>query len=163
MNSDKALLRKYEDDLNICGLGVVIMGAWGVIRVLIVLFLGTKENLGLDEIDRNDLFIAMIVVIAIIAATSFIVIKIHLYVGLNAMRAARGKEHKSGYFVVAVILTVLSIIGLLSYRDSFNHLENIDTTIASILVDLTTIYLFLGVIISTVKIKKIKKNGSQDN
>ena len=154
--SEKARLRKYEDDLNVSGTGVVVLGAWSIIRVFIEVFLGAKSSISFDDESPAFRVIAMIVVIAIMALISFIVMKIHLYIGLNAMRAAKGREHKKGYFVAAVIILILSVLSLITYGDSFQDLENIDTTIASIIVDLTTIYIFVVVIISTLKIKELK-------
>jgi predicted membrane protein len=82
--------------------------------------------------------------------------KVHLYIGLNAMRAAKGRKYKGGYFVAAIIVTVLSVLSLFTYIEGFQNIEKIDTTIASMLVDITTIYIFLVVIISSLRIKKIK-------
>ena len=49
MNTEKAELRKYEDDLNVSGMGVIIMGAWSIVRVLIGLFMNTKDFLNPDD------------------------------------------------------------------------------------------------------------------
>ncbi len=154
--SEKARLRKYEDDLNVSGTAVVVLGAWSIVKVFIQAFLGTRDSIELDKEDLITRVLAVLAVIAIMAIISFIIMKIHLYIGLNAMRAAKGKEHKKGYFVGAVIILILSILSLITYKEKFRDLENIDTTIASIIVDLTTIYIFAIVIISSLKIKELK-------
>ncbi len=156
MNTEKAELRRYEDDLNVSGTGVIIMGAWSIIRVLIELFLNTKEYLNIDDEDPGAMIAGMAVVIAIIAVLSLIIMKVHLYIGLNAMKAAKGMQHKKGYFVAAIIVAVLSVLSLWTYKEEFQDLEKIDTTLASMLVDITAIYIFVMVIVSSIKIKKIK-------
>ncbi len=157
MNTEKAELRRYEDDLNVSGTGVVILGAWSVIRVLFEMAMNAKDFFGLAEIDTfSDKVITVVVILVGIAIISFIIMKVHLYIGLNAMRAAKGQPHKEGYLVAAVIVTVLSVLSLFTYKDDTKIIDNIDTTVASILVDLTTIYIFIVVIISSFRIKKIK-------
>ncbi len=156
MNTEKAELRRYEDDLNVSGTGVIILGAWSIIRVLIELFMNTKEYLNFDGEDPDSAMMGMVLVIAIIVVVSFVIMKIHLYIGLNAMRAAKGREHKEGYFVAAIIIAVLSVLSLATYAEDLQDLDKIDTTLASILVDITTIYIFIVVIVSSIRIKKIK-------
>ena len=156
MNSDKALLRKYEDDLNVSGTGVIIMGAWSIVRVLIELFMNGKEFLNIDEEDPQFFMIGMIIVFALVAVIAVGVMSVHLYIGLNAIRAARGKEYKKGYYAAAIIVTVLSFLSLATYINDLQDLEKIDITLASMLVDITTTYFFLVVIISSVRIKGIK-------
>ena len=156
MNSDKALLRKYEDDLNVSGTGVIIMGAWSIVRVLIELFMNRKEFLNIDEEDPQFFMIGMIIVFALVAVIAVGVMSVHLYIGLNAIRAARGKEYKKGYYAAAIIVTVLSFLSLATYINDLQDLEKIDITLASMLVDITTTYFFLVVIISSVRIKGIK-------
>ncbi len=157
MNTEITRLRRYEDDLHVSGTGVVILGAWSIIRILIELVLNTKDFIDLDEIDSvGAKAVTTALVLGLIAILSFIIMKVHLYIGLNAIKAAQGKPYKKGYVLAAIIFTVLSVLSLIVYKDEFNDLTRIDTTIASILVDLTTIYLFIVVIVSSFKIKKIK-------
>lgn len=156
MNTEKAELRRYEDDLNVSGAGVVVLGVWSIVRVLIELFLNTKEYLDFGSDDPDSAMMGMIVVIAIIVIVSFVIMKIHLYIGLNAMRAAKGREHKGGYFVAAIIIAVLSVLSLSTYVEDLQKLDRLDTTLASMLVDITTIYIFIVVILSSIKIRKLK-------
>ena len=65
-----------------------------------------------------------------------------------------------------MILLLLTVVGIISYKDRFKDTDNIDSTIASMLVDLTTIYVCVIVFISTKKIKQIKQiisGGEEDH
>ena len=95
--------------------------------------------------------------VALIVLLSLLVFWIHLYIGLNAMRAAKGQTYKKGYFVWTVILLVLVILGFFSYVESFKDLSKIDTTIASFIVDLTTVYILGTIVVATRKIREIKQ------
>ncbi|MCR4589489.1 MAG: hypothetical protein K5668_01545 [Lachnospiraceae bacterium] len=164
MNSEKAELRRYEDDLNVSGTGVVILGAWSVIRALIEIATNAKEIFKTAEINTFfEKVVAVVIILGVIGIISFIIMKVYLYIGLNAMRAAKGKPHKKGYLAAAIIITVISVLSLSSYIDNIQVLKNIDTTIASFLVDITTIYILILVIVSSFRIKKIKKAAIPEN
>lgn len=155
MNTEKALLRKYEDDLNISGIGVIIMGAWSCAKVFIEVLLNSDDVFG-EQGGIKDLGpVGISIVLILVFILSIIIMKIHLYIGGNAMKASKGMQHKKGYFVAAIIYAVVNVLGLLPYYESLQNVDTIDTTIASILVDLTTIYILIIVIISTLKIKRI--------
>ncbi len=158
MGFDKAKLRRYEDDLNVSGAGVILMGAWAVVRVLIEAFLQTKPSEELADQAPEDRLPILLIVIGMIVVISVVVMTIYLYIGLNAMRAAKGMKHSKGYYYAAIILLINLVIGLSSYKEEIRDIENIDTTIAAILVDLTTIYILAVTVISTRKIRSIKKN-----
>jgi len=154
---EKIRLRKYEDDLNAGGMGVIVLCLWSVLKILVQIFLETKESVDLSDTEpwmRVVVYIVVMLFLALILSGIFLV---HLYIGLNAMRAAKSKEYKKGYFIAAVILLILAIISLYSYKSRLQDTEHLDTTIASIIVDLTSIYVFALVVCSTLKIRRIKK------
>ena len=165
MGDDKVKLRRYEDDLNVGGLGVVILGAWSVLKVLMYTIMEDKNTINLEEIAKEDRAIAVGIFIVIIALTLLMVLlifKIHLYIGMNASKAARGEPYKKGYYTAAIILLVLSVLSMFTYIEAIKDLDNIDTTIASFIVDLTTIYILWIVVSSTRKIRELKLLHKQE-
>lgn len=160
MNNDKTNLRRYEDDLHVSGLAVVILGAWSVLKLIMEVILESKSVFGLQNYTGDIRMVAMLVfgvIVGVIVLISLLIFAFHYYIGINASKAARGLPYKKGYYVCSIIMLILSITGLAFYYNDFQNLENIDTTIASFLVDLTTIYVFFVVIISTNRIRKLKK------
>ncbi len=160
MNNDKTNLRRYEDDLHVSGLAVVILGAWSVLKLIMEVILESKSVFGLQNYTGDIRMVAMLVfgvIVGVIVLISLLVFAFHYYIGINASKAARGLPYKKGYYVCSIIMLILSITGLAFYYNDFQNLEDIDTTIASFLVDLTTIYVFFVVIISTNRIRKLKK------
>ncbi len=160
--SDKAKLRRYEDDLNVSGTGIVIMGAWSIVKLIMDLFLESKEYFAFEADSKFEYAFGVTFVLIFVAIISLIVIKIHLYIGLNAIKASKGREHKKGYFAGSVIILIIMVLCLLFYIEKFQDIDNIDTTISALLVDLTTIYILAVVVISTVKIKKLRKKMLQE-
>ena len=115
MCDEKVKLRRYEDDLHVGGIGVVILGAWDVLKVVIHGIMNLKADISLEAVAGEDKVIGAVIVaviIAVILFLFFLVFKIHLYIGLNASKAARGEPYKKGYYKGAVILLVLSVISI---------------------------------------------------
>ena len=166
MDNSKARLRRYEDDLYVSGTGVIIMGAWGVVKVILGIFFGADSELFLEADSALEKTAVIILTVILIGIISALIMKFHVYIGLNAVRAAKGKNYKKGYIIGDVILLLLTVVGIISYKDRFNDTKNIDSTIASMLVDITTIYVCVIVIISTKRIEKIKQavsGGEEDH
>ena len=165
MDNDKVKLRRYQDDLNVGGLGVVILGAWSILKIIMHTIIEAKNNISLEEFAEEERWIAVVVVIVVIAGillVSFLIFKIHFYIGMNASRAAKGEPYKKGYYKGAIILLVLSVMGMFTYIDELKNLDTIDTTIASFIVDLTTVYVLWVVVSSTKKIRELNLLHTQE-
>ena len=154
MNNNNVVLRRCEDNLYVSGWGVVIMGIWSVLRPIIQFMLGSSVFSDLKSKTKDSSAAAIVITGIFVALIMIAVLGLHLYTGLNAIKAAKGKNHKKGYLVTAIIMLCISLLSLIAYKDSLSITESIATLIASILVDLTTIYIFITLIVSTVKIKK---------
>lgn len=165
MDNDKVKLRRYQDDLNVGGLGVVILGAWSILKIIMHTIIEAKNNISLEEFAEEERWIAVVVVIVVIAGillVSFLIFKIHFYIGMNASRAAKSEPYKKGYYKGAIILLVLSVMGMFTYIDELKNLDTIDTTIASFIVDLTTVYILWVVVSSTKKIRELNLLHTQE-
>lgn len=165
MDNDKVKLRRFQDDLNVGGLGVVILGAWDVLKIIMHTLIEAKNGINLEELTGEDKAMAIVVIIAIIIGVllvALVIFKIHFYIGMNASRAAKGEPYKKGYYIGAIILLVLSVMGMSAYIDELKNMESIETTIASFIVDLTTIYVLWIVVSSTRKIRKHNLLNTQE-
>lgn len=165
MGNDIVKLRRYQDDLNVGGLGIVILGAWDVLKVIMHSILTAKNDFNLDEFADEEKAFAVVIVVAIIAVIlllALLIFKIHLYIGLNASKAARGEPYKKGYYIGAIILLVLSVAGMFTYVEELKDLDNIDTTIASFIVDLTSIYILWVIVSSPRKIRELNISQTQE-
>ena len=159
MGNDKTKLRRYEDDLNVSGLGVVILGAWSILKFLFQAMLQVKDVIGQQDFPEEEQAIAVGVTVAIVIVIlliAFLILRIHMYIGLNASKAAKGEPYKKGYYTGAVILLVFSVLGMFAYIYELKDLNNLDITIASFIVDLTLIYILWIIVSSTRKIRELK-------
>ncbi|MCR5487789.1 MAG: hypothetical protein K6F35_09725 [Lachnospiraceae bacterium] len=163
MNTENAKLRRVEDDLNVSGMGAVILGAWGILRAVIEILTETAEFFDFGEVSPVEKKIYTALMLSFILGFLVLVSWVHMHVGLNAMREARGKPYKKRYLIPAVIYIIALIASLSLYGEDFQDEDKLDTTIASILVDLTTIYLFIIVVRSALKIRKIRRDMPKED
>lgn len=166
-NSENAIkLRRYKSELSTAGAGYIIFGVWSVLKVIMLVFLrdhALKELLEDQTIAPEEIPAVMAFLIVIIACATFVVLGMHFYVGIGAIKASRGSK-KTGYLIWARIFFVCNIISLLTYAGNIRDLSNIeiqDTTIASFLVDLTVTMILFGMIRSTRQINELSKEKEQ--
>ena len=164
-------LRRYEDNLNVCGIGIIIFGIWDVLKIIMQTLINSKEVIVTisNEIksytNGDEIIYILAIILIIILVSALIVLPIfllHIYTGLNASRAAKRLTYKKGYFVAAVFMLVVSIIGMLPYFPELKKIENIETTVAAIIVDVTNIYILSCIVIYTKKIESLKKIISKE-
>ena len=158
MNGGSIALRKYEDNLHTCGTGVIILGAWSVLKAILQIVFSFNSIFAdyLGKEGDNKAFPAIAITVVAVFLFCLVLFLLHFYIGRNASKAAKGLPYKKGYYVWAVILLVLSVISMVAYIPEFSDLRNIDTTIASIIVDITLIYVLFGVVSSTRKIRALR-------
>lgn len=166
MEDRDLMLRRYEDNLNVCGSGIIVFGVWDAIKIIIQIFM--NEN-GIKAYIFNDIskyakgdsatysLIVILIVLAIVILIILPIFLLHIYTGLNASRAARRLPYKKGYLVVAIIMFIISVVGMIVYIIGIKNMQNVEINIASIIVDLTYIYILGSVIVYTQKIKSFRE------
>ena len=162
MENDKIKLRRFEDDLNVSGTGVIVMGAWAAVKSIAEMFLGTDNVFTLIGSDTENRTLIIVIAVVLVLIVLSVIISLHIHVGINAIRASKGQKYKKSYLAVTAIILILMIISFISYKDIFKDMDNLDTSIASFLVDLTTIYIYAAVIRSSHMIRSIKKKQLQE-
>ena len=124
-NSENSIkLRQCKTELATAGAGYIIFGLWSVLKVIMVAFLrdhALKELLEDQTIAPEEIPAVMAFLIVIIACATFVVLGMHFYVGIGAIKASRGGK-KRGYLIWARIFFVCNIIGLLSYAGNIGDL-----------------------------------------
>ena len=156
MNYENAELRRHEEDLRVSGSGVLVMGAWQVVKLFMQVFLVSPESFRLEADSTEEKIIYYTIFIGMLLIGALVIMATHAYIGLNAMRAARRKPYKKGYFAFTVFALVVNVLSLASSVNFFTNPESMDTTIASILVDLTVIYIYFTVVNASIRIRKLR-------
>ena len=158
MDSDNdALIRRYLNNIRISGVYYILFGVWTALKILILSTMNRKYAAeifaGIDP-DIEE-WIVKLVYAVLFLIMFFIVMMVHLYVGLNALKFSKGKTKKKGFLIVSVFIIGIHILAIISSLDEIKDIS--DTVIASILLDLTAVYLLSDMIYSAVKVKSIRK------
>ena len=163
MGSEKAKLRRYEDDLNVSGTGALIMGVWMLVKTLIQAMMTPIFKIDMSNEDPALVPMIKVAIVVIISLLVCLSVLAHLYIGINAIRDARGKEYKKGYRKLSAFLMVLTLLGFAMYNDLLSRTETFLMSIASMIVDVTSIYIFAIILRSSGKIKQLRAEQKRED
>ena len=147
---------RLKHNLYVSGIGVMVLGGWSIVRVLITILMipeFIKSQLEILSNVKNAKLILALIVIAVM----IIIIAIHLHIGFNAMSAARGKKYQKIYLFMTVVLLILTIRGIPGYFTELGDESRLDTALAAGLVDVTLAFFLIDILYSSIMIKKMKE------
>ena len=154
-------LRRYKTELATAGTGYILLGLWSVIKVTMSMFLGEmsfKRVFSDMEILPEDYLPMMITYFAVTFVITVFIFLLHIYIGRGAIRASRGGR-KRGYLVLAFIAEIFVSLTIIAdiIRLFSGTAENVDTLVATIVVDMTVLSILWGMFHSNHVIKKLTK------
>lgn len=169
MNSENEIkLRHYRTNLRNSGSGFIIFAFWGIIKFLMIVTMKRQyfwDMIGMDPeafYSESDRVLVFALGISAVLIFMLIVLLIHLFIGIGAIKFGRGKSQKQRFFHVAVIMFVLSVLGLTYYIPGLGGVKTYsDTILAAMLVDMATAYILFDMIHSTSMIKKLLKQEKE--
>ncbi|MBR6390559.1 MAG: hypothetical protein IKS16_04365 [Lachnospiraceae bacterium] len=165
---DNIKIRHLRDNLIHAGYGYIIFGIWSVIKLFMMSTM-QKEYSGMlgdsSGVSPEDYPIAIAITVAAYLIMIIFTLGMHLWIGYGAVRYGKGTGHRKYYVVLSVIGIILTLVLLPLYF--WNPSEGTpiipdDTTIASILVDITLVFAFLDMIVSTVRIDRLTESTDTD-
>ena len=168
MNSEIEIkLRKFKNNLAIGGRGYIIFGVWSIIKLLMQLSMGEqnfKSVVTASMAEGVSYLFAMICTIVVIVLICSMVMIVHLMVGLNAIRFGKGKNNRKRFFAFTTIVALINLLGFSIYPVGLvNGFYSVDIVfIASILVDLSVVFILIDLFYSAVMIEKLIKQISVD-
>ena len=162
MNSETEIkIRRHKNNLSIGGRGFIVFGIWSIIKTFMMLTMGDEFTVILDdpELADYDRTFSSILVIIIVVFYCVFILACHLVVGLNAIRYAKGKKNRIRFYVFTCIVTLVNMQAFTLYPISFSNglLELNDTSIVSLLVDLTITLVLFNLLYSAINIDILKK------
>ncbi len=165
---DNIKVRHLRDNLIHAGYGYIIFGIWSVIKLFMMSTM-QKEYSGMlgdsSGVSPEDYPIAIAITVAVYLIMIIFTLGMHLWIGYGAVRYGKGTGHRKYYVVLSVIGIIMTLVLLPLYF--WNPSEGTpiipdDTTIASILADITLVFVFLDMIVSTVRIDRLMKSTDPD-
>lgn len=165
MNSEIEIkLRRYKNNLAIGGRGYIIFGVWAVVKLLMELSMGEVTfSYLIEEIVKNgvDRLFAIIFTTVFLVFLFAIIINIHLMVGKNAVRFGKSQENRKRFYIYTSIVALANIIGIITYPVGImTGLTTFSLTfIASLLVDLSVVFILTDLFYSALMIEKLIKQN----
>ena len=162
-------LRKHQNLMIVCGRATIILGVWAALKaIIVVMSLESDQLADYIHMEPGDITRAIrIAFIVMFVFFSFIVIWIHVRVGISAVYEAMEKKHRR-YTVLAFVLLfsaiqdiVNSVTGLVSKAKDILHGQEpsvtADVNLATLLVSLTFFYVIAQLIFSMHRTRKLRK------
>lgn len=160
-------VRRCRDNLYYSGRAVLWFGIWNMVKVALQIYFnkGWSSQI-IDEeafqalsefIDPESLLIIMEEIMFLIFAGTDMLIR--AFIAVNAMKAGKGKKHKKAYVVVAALYVALSV-GAYIYS-MFYYINNVEeagsTSMVSLIIEITSLFAMVMIIVSASKLKGLKK------
>ncbi len=148
-------LRRHRHNLSIIGLGIILLGAWSVLKTVLYMAVSIddwKKTLESRVVETDS----VVIVYVVFAAVLVIDMAVRLFVGINARMAGEGKDRGSTYLVFAVFMLVFQGLSVISDVLVFNFaLDAIISTLATVIFDLTAFVMLLELIVSGFRVRRL--------
>jgi hypothetical protein len=157
----KAQIRKYNNDIKICGIGVIVLSIWSMIRFYLTVYFSDVTMADLFDFsdDMTDFEIGFIVVFFWIIMA--ITVLIHLYLGMSAIKYSMGKKKRCGFLILVFVYVVMDLSSIVVFLVPGESSTN-DTKFASILLDITSLYFSFDMIYAVIRVKMLRKKQRKE-
>ena len=154
---NRELIRKLRHNIYLSGIGVILLGFWCCVKIFISVYL-SNGGLYSVEIENSDNPAIELLMLIMTVMISVIIMAVHLFVGVNAMKAGKKTNPKKSYLIVAGLMALSTATSIPPYlRLVREDLNQLDVVMASFLVDSTFIFILFDIIYSSIRIEKITK------
>ena len=164
-------IRKNRDNLIIIGMGTIMFGLWSLLKTALGILMGNDqviyavdqvmENPDASEgeylmtmVDRHTLTVSLTVIMIV---GTIIIVLIRAYIGMSAIKEARGGKRKNLYLVI----TGLFILGygLFIFLDGYSYFRTDERdyldTIVAVVIEAMSFITLLELLISVINIRKL--------
>ncbi len=152
-------LRRFRDHLRISGMGIIVFGFWSVIRTTIYAITNRKELMS-DVTESVDPELAATIYAITFAVILIFILIMRWFMGIRAIREAKGQKAGSMYILLAFlyVVTYIAVLALeiFDYKDmQISLIEEIVTVI----VDLTSLSMFVELLYAVIQVRAMKKRN----
>ena len=152
-------LRRKQVTLVTLGTGVILFGVWSVVKSL--LYFRTNLFNDLDtQIEPKLLPYVKLAVVVIVALFVLADLGIRLKIGRRARAEGMGRRQKNGYLILAALIVLVNITGDLLgvyfiVKNGVPEQSGLDYVV-SVLVDLSSTALLAELIITALRVRKLR-------
>ena len=157
--------RKYQDSLVVSGGAVIAFGLWAIVKTSLYLMINrekimetleqTQELNGDPVMGKIMFFFFSVFIIVVVSAGCLL----RTYVGLSARAEGMGRPKGYSYVVISGIMALFYAASLVYEIVNFDFSYTDDSildTLVAIIVDFTSLLIFVEMVCSAVRVKRIK-------
>lgn len=154
-------LRKYRNTLVVSGTGVVLFGAWSIVKTLMYFTMAPVFAQALMEFSMDDGVTEALVLKIFWFLIGFVLVielSVRAYIGLSAVAEGKGKKKGYVYVLLAVWLWIQQLVFLVQGLATAQYVtDSLLDTAVTLIVDLTSMYTMMEMIVSSVRVKWHRK------
>lgn len=152
----KAKIRKYNNDIKICGIGVILLSIWTMIRFFLTIYFSHISMTDFFDLPKEITNAEIIITFIFFWTIMAIILLIHFIIGMSAIRYSMGKTKKWG-FLIFIFLFAISDCSSVVFFFVPGEVNTNDTKIASILLDITSFYIYFDMIYAVIRVNMIRR------
>jgi hypothetical protein len=144
-------LRRWQNMLTISGMGVIVFGAWSVLKTILLLVFRQElvSNIPDDIVERVILY----VLVGVLLLIDF---SVRLFVGLSARAEGFGKKKGWAYLVIAVLIALSSVSSLVTVFFGTGNTPILELIVSTI-VEITSLAAVIEMLAAAVMVRKLRK------
>jgi len=154
--SEKAKYRRYQNMLSLSGVSIIMMGAWDVIKIIMIMMFDREGLYSFLNIDESATLLITITVICIIVLVLFI-LWIKIKIGRAANAEAKGEKGGYKYIIASAILIPISLPNSSAMLDGDAILKAEE--ICGYVLDTVACIILFEIVVSGIMVKKYRKKG----
>lgn len=150
-----AKIRRLQSNLIYSGMGVVLFSVWPFLRFILVELISPRSIF--DGIDMDvEIPHFRAIIYAILFVLFIINLFIHLYIARCAVAEGRGSlQNSPAYIIISSIFLIIYISSIISTLAGLKESNDFSTDVTSIIVELTSCWIMLSIIISAIALRRI--------
>ena len=152
----EALIRRLKSNIKLSGRYYILFGLWGSLRIFLEITLNKElyhEIFPPEVLAEYDIWLVRLVMVLFFAVIFFIMMSLHLFIGMGAIRYCKGRSRKKTFAYAALLMSVIIFTGIVSRFIGPEKLT--PSAVGSILLDVTVIFLLMDMVYSTFKMHRL--------
>lgn len=151
-------IRHYRTNLIFSGAAVILFGVWIVLKLLIAEAISSSALTDLYY-EQSALYDRRMVAAGIIFVMAVLIL-LHLYIGLSAIREGRGRKTRVAYLVVACIYGALIVVSyVLVIYSLIAGIVPASNVFSSALIDISFLAALLHMLVSSVRLRRLRRQS----